>query len=92
MLSKNGIRASDDDRESVVAMLRDAYVRGRLDLAGTRDRAGAAYAAETWGQLEELTADLPDESDRPSWARARAAAAPRPETVAGGIAQPRPPC
>ncbi len=68
MLSKNGIRASDDDRESVVAMLRDAYVAGRLDLAGIRDRAGAAYAAQTWGELQELTADLPGESDKPSWA------------------------
>ena len=92
MLSKNGIRASDDDRESVVALLRDAYVAGRLDLAGIRDRAGAAYAAQTWGQLQELTADLPGESDRPSWARPGAAAAPRPGTVAGGTTQSRPRC
>jgi hypothetical protein len=51
--------ASDQDRETAVAVLRDAYVDGRLDLGELRDRAGAAYCARTWDDLDRLTADLP---------------------------------
>ena len=53
------MRASNRDRESTVAILCDAYAAGRLDLADTRDRAGAAYCARTWGDLRRLVADLP---------------------------------
>jgi hypothetical protein len=52
------MRASDRDREATVAVLREAYVAGRLNLSELRDRAGAAYAASTWDDLRELTADL----------------------------------
>jgi len=53
------IRASDNDREMVVAVLREAYTEGRLTLDEFEERTAAAYAARTWGQLRELTSDLP---------------------------------
>lgn len=55
------IRASDQERESVVEVLRDAFTDGRLTLDEFEDRTSAAYAAKTWADLRELTADLPAE-------------------------------
>jgi Domain of unknown function (DUF1707) len=55
------IRASDKERESVVDVLRDAYTEGRLTLEEFDERTSAAYASKTWGDLRELTADLPVE-------------------------------
>lgn len=55
------IRASDQERESVVDVLRDAYAEGRLTLEEFEERTSAAYAAKTWIDLRELTADLPAE-------------------------------
>jgi hypothetical protein len=55
------IRASDQERESVVDVLRDAYTDGRLTLDEFEERTSAAYAAKTWTDLGELTADLPAE-------------------------------
>jgi Domain of unknown function (DUF1707) len=53
------IRASDQERESVVAVLRDAFTDGRLTFDEFEERTTAAYAAKTWTQLRELTSDLP---------------------------------
>ena len=61
MTSDGGIRASDHDRESAVEVLRDAYTAGRLNLDEFDERTTAAYAAKTWGDLRELTSDLPAE-------------------------------
>jgi hypothetical protein len=55
------ILASDNERESVVDVLRDAYTDGRLTLDEFEERTSAAYAARTWGDLRELTGDLPVE-------------------------------
>jgi hypothetical protein len=55
------IRASDQERETVVDVLRDAYTDGRLSLDEFEQRMSAAYAAKTWPQLRELTGDLPVE-------------------------------
>ena len=55
------IRASDQERESVVDVLRDAYTDGRLTLDEFEERTSAAYAAKTWADLGELTVDLPAE-------------------------------
>lgn len=57
-----GKRASDADRDRVVDRLRDAAAEGRLDLTEFEERMGAAYAARTYGELEPLTADLPEEA------------------------------
>ena len=61
MTPDGGIRASDHDRESAVEVLRDAYTAGRLNLDEFDERTTAAYAARTWGDLRELTSDLPAE-------------------------------
>ena len=55
------IRASDKDRDLVVDVLRDAYTDGRLDIDEFQERTEAAYVARTWGELRDLTGDLPVE-------------------------------
>jgi len=54
-----GFRASDADREGVVAVLHDAVMRGLLTLDEGNDRVTAAYAARYVQDLPALTADLP---------------------------------
>jgi hypothetical protein len=53
------IRASDQERESVVDVLRDAFTDGRLTFDEFEERTAAAYAAKTWTDLQVLTSDLP---------------------------------
>jgi hypothetical protein len=61
MATDDPIRASDADRETVVAALRDAYTAGRLTLDEFDERMTAAYASKTWGDLRQLTIDLPSQ-------------------------------
>ncbi|MBN1091643.1 DUF1707 and DUF2154 domain-containing protein [Blastococcus sp. TML/M2B] len=56
-----GVRASDGDREALVARLQQALAEGRLDLDEFGQRAGAAWAAVTTAELAALVADLPAE-------------------------------
>jgi hypothetical protein len=58
-MTDGSIRASDDDRESVVTLLRDAYTEGRLTLDEFDERTAEAYSAKTWADLRGLTTDLP---------------------------------
>jgi hypothetical protein len=53
------IRASDQERESVVDVLRDAFTDGRLTFDEFEERTAAAYGAKTWSDLRLLTSDLP---------------------------------
>lgn len=53
------LRASDDDRERVAVVLREAYAAGRLTNEEFTERLDATYAARTFGDLAPLTADLP---------------------------------
>lgn len=57
--ASRAIRASDRDRDQAVAVLQEEYVRGRLGLDEFRERMSAAYESTTWGDLLDLTADLP---------------------------------
>ena len=59
-----GLRASDAERESTVAQLREHGAAGRLDLEELDQRSGAAYAARTHGELAALLADLPGQPPR----------------------------
>jgi hypothetical protein len=52
------LRASDSDRERVVAMLGDAFADGRLSTEEYSERMPLALAARTLGELARLTADL----------------------------------
>ncbi len=60
-MTDRSIRASDNERETVVDVLRDAYTDGRLTLDEFDERTSAAYSARTWADLRELTCDLPVE-------------------------------
>jgi len=53
------LRASDADRESIVAQLREHGAAGRLEVDELEQRVGAAYGARTHGELGALLADLP---------------------------------
>ena len=73
------LRASDAERERVVAFLREHALLGRLTDDELEDRIGLAYASVTVGDLEKLIGDLPRAS-RPApvaHARRHRARAPR---------------
>jgi len=53
------MRASDADRDTTVGLLNAAFAEGRLTADEHGQRLDAAYAARTWQQLRQLTADLP---------------------------------
>lgn len=59
------IRASDAEREAVVQRLSDQAASGRLTLDELEQRISSAYAATTRGELERLTADLPQQAAPP---------------------------
>jgi hypothetical protein len=59
MTTDQSMRASDQDREQVVEILRGQYTEGRLTLEEFDERISAAYAGKTWGDLLNLTRDLP---------------------------------
>jgi hypothetical protein len=60
------IRASDGERDQVVAQLQRHFADGRMTQAELGERVGAALAARTRGQLHALTADLPGPDVRPA--------------------------
>jgi hypothetical protein len=51
--------ASDADRDTAVGLLNAARAEGRLTADEYDQRLSATYAARTWQQLDQLTADLP---------------------------------
>lgn len=53
------MRASDQDRERVAELLRDAAGEGRLDMNELDERLEAVYAAKTYAELAPVTHDLP---------------------------------
>jgi hypothetical protein len=53
------MRASNADREAIVARLNDACGEGRLTLAEFSERVENLYELRTQGELERLVADLP---------------------------------
>ena len=59
------LRASDADRERIVALLAEAAGDGRLTLAEHADRVSQAYQAKTLGELARLTADLATPAAQP---------------------------
>lgn len=59
MSTERWIRASDQDREKIADMLGEAYAVGRLSREEFDERSAVAYSARTWGELRDLTADLP---------------------------------
>jgi hypothetical protein len=68
---RSTLRASDADREQIAERLRKATAEGRLLAEELEQRIGATFAARTYGDLDALVEDLPD--DR--------VAAPRPRSI-----------
>jgi hypothetical protein len=84
------LRASDAERERVVAFLRDHALQGRLTHDELEERIGLAYASVTMGDLERLISDLPRPhapARRPSrQPRRRRQHGPNPALIIAGIA------
>ncbi|MBN1094449.1 DUF1707 domain-containing protein [Blastococcus sp. TML/M2B] len=70
------LRAADADRAAVAATLGEHMAAGRLTVAEYEDRLARAYAARTYGELAELTTDLPGAVPAP---RSGASASPSPD-------------
>lgn len=60
------LRAADSDRAAVATTLGRAMSEGRLTVAEYDERLARAYASRTFGELAELTADLPSTPPRPA--------------------------
>jgi hypothetical protein len=75
-MTDDGLRASHDDRERVVEVLRVAAGDGRLTADELDQRIELALTARTYGELSALVADLPAQS-----APAAAAAAKRKDVL-----------
>jgi len=63
--SPRDLRASDTDRDRVVALLGEAMADGRLTADEHAERVQRAFAARTLGELAELTTDLAVPSAQP---------------------------
>ena len=76
-MPESHLRASDADRAAVAEVLGAHMSAGRLDVAEYDERLARAYAARTYGELDELTTDLPTPApgvaDRPAPSGAHAA-------------------
>jgi len=81
-VDRGHLRASHADREQVIAMLKVAFVQGRLTKDELDVRAGQTFAARTYTELAAITADLPagliaaPPPRKPARARARPPAGP----------------
>jgi hypothetical protein len=65
MVKRSSMLASDADRERVADRLRQAATEGRILAEELEERVSRALRARTYGELDELVADLPG-SGRPS--------------------------
>jgi hypothetical protein len=59
-MGREEMRAADADRHAVADKLRVALGEGRLDLHEYDERLQQAYAAKTYGDLDQLLTDLPN--------------------------------
>ncbi|MQA83221.1 MAG: DUF1707 domain-containing protein [Streptosporangiales bacterium] len=55
------LRASDADRDRVAAALREHHAQGRVTAEEFHERLERAYQAKTYGELDVVLADLPEE-------------------------------
>ena len=71
------LRAADADRTAVADVLGRHMAAGRLTVAEYEERLTRAYAAKTYGELAELSTDLPDDAPVPAPASSGATVAAR---------------
>ncbi|MCQ4040597.1 DUF1707 domain-containing protein [Streptantibioticus rubrisoli] len=60
------LRASDEERDRVAAILADALATGRLAPEEHAERLEAVYASRTVGELAPITRDLPEPATEPA--------------------------
>jgi hypothetical protein len=63
------LRAADADRTAVATVLGQHMTAGRLTVDEYDERLARAYAARTYGELDQLTADLPATPQHPRASR-----------------------
>jgi hypothetical protein len=86
MTESPGLRVADDEREHVVAHLREHFAAGRLTTDELGERVSATYSARTATELNAVTADLPV-LPGVALARQRAELATRRSTLSRSLAQ-----
>jgi hypothetical protein len=59
MSDQPDMRLSDRDRDAIAERLRDALAEGRLERSEFDERLGRVLRAKTYGEVEDLTRDLP---------------------------------
>jgi len=64
--NRHDVRASDAERDSAAAALREHFVQGRLTLEELMSRLDTALTARMRSQLDSLLADLPSRKERPA--------------------------
>jgi hypothetical protein len=79
---RRDMRASDADRQAVVARLSAALDEGRLSLHEYDERIAEAYRATTYGDLADLFDDLPPQGQVSKWDAAAVTSSSR---RAGGV-------
>ena len=72
------MRAADTDRIQVAQLLTDAAAQGQLQMSEYEDRLTRAYAAQTYDELDRISADLPGTVTR---ARGGGPCRPAPSTL-----------
>ena len=72
---RRDLRVSDRERQAAADRLKHAHDEGRLDFAEYDRRLGLAYGSTTYGDLDQLFADLPIDAPAPLAVRPNAAAA-----------------
>jgi hypothetical protein len=85
-VARGHLRAAHADREQVIAVLKTAFVQGRLTKDELEARVGQTFAAKTYADLATLTADIPAVPAAPpavptGLPGTGSAAAPRPTTT-----------
>ena len=71
MVQPSQMRASDDDRDRIAGVLRDAHAEGRLNQDELIERLDSTYTARTYQELDRLVSDLPLARSQGALARAR---------------------
>lgn len=71
MVQPSQMRASDDDRDRIAGVLRDAHAEGRLTQDELVERLDSTYTARTYQELDRIVADLPLAKAQGALAKAR---------------------
>ena len=66
MAIRKDVRVSDAERDSAAAALQEHFVQGRLTLDELQERLNSVLSARTYGQLDDVFADMPNLPPRPA--------------------------